>query len=87
MARKEDPQDFWATVTLAELTLHEALERGADLFDVAVGQYADAGRIGRPDGIKSARFQLEFMRQCGDRGDVIDRALAALPLPVDERGQ
>jgi hypothetical protein len=81
VARKEDPQNFWAAVTLAELTLHEALERGTATIDDAVGQYADAARIGRPDEIASARFQLEFMRQCGDRGDVIDRALAAVPLP------
>jgi hypothetical protein len=87
VARNEDPQDFWAAVTLAELTLHEALELGTASIDDAVLQYADAARTGRPDEIKSARFQLEFMRKCGDPDDVIDRTLAALPMLVDERGQ
>jgi hypothetical protein len=77
-ALTEDPQNFWAAVTLAELTLHEALELGTASIDDAVRQYAAAARIGRPDEIKSARFQLEFLRQCGDPDNVIDRVLAAL---------
>ena len=78
LALTEDPLNFWAAVTLAELTLHEALELGSASIDDAVRQYADAGRIGRPGEIESAVFQLDFLRRCGDSGDVIDRMLAAL---------
>lgn len=74
----EDNRNFWAAATLAELTLHEALERGTASEDDAVRQYADAGRIGRPDEIDSAVYQLEFLRACGDPSEVIDRARAAL---------
>ena len=71
-------------MTLAELTLHEALQLETASVDEAVRLYADAARIGRPDQIKSARFQLKFLRQCGDPADTIDRVLAALPRPRDE---
>jgi hypothetical protein len=84
LALGEDPQNFWAAVTLAELTLHEELELGSASVDDAVRLYADAARMGRPDEIKSARFQLEFLQQCGDPADVIERTLATLPKPVDE---
>jgi hypothetical protein len=73
----EDPNDFWARVTLAELTLHEALHRGKPI-EQAVREYADAAQYGRPDQIDSARFQLNFLRNCGDNADDIDTVLAAL---------
>jgi len=76
-ALTEDSRNFWAMATVAELTLHEALERGAPT-DEAVRQYADAARLGRPDEIGSVRFQLEFLRACGDSPDQIGRILAAL---------
>jgi len=76
-ALSEDPADFWAMVTLAELTLHEAFEIGAPI-DPAVRQYAEAARFGRPDEIASTRFQLEFLRTCGDPADEIARVLAVL---------
>ena len=78
-------QNFWAAVTLAELTLHEALELGTASIDDAVQQYADAARIGRPGEIESAVFQLEFLRTCGDPDDVIERVLAALEQAGDVR--
>ena len=65
-------------MTLAELTLHEALELGTASIEEAVRQYADAARPGRPGEIESAVYQLEFLRTCGDPDDVIDRVLAAL---------
>jgi len=85
LALNEDPQNFWAAVTLAELTLHEALELGTASIDDAVQQYADAARIGRPGEIESAVFQLEFLRTCGDPDDVIERVLAALEQAGDVR--
>jgi hypothetical protein len=78
MAVTEDEQNFWAAATLAELTLHEAFELGSAAVGDAVGQYADAARMGRPGEIASAVYQLEFLRECGDPDDSIDRALAAL---------
>jgi hypothetical protein len=84
-ALTEDPQDFWAAVTLAELTLHEAFERHTASVDEAVRQYADAARTGRPGEIDSAVYQLNFLRTCGDSSDVIDRALAALEQAGDVR--
>jgi hypothetical protein len=86
LALTEDRQNFWAAVTLAELTLHEALEQEPPAsFDDAVRQYADAARIGRPGEIESAAFQLEFLRTCGDPAVVIDRVLAALEQAGDVR--
>ena len=38
VALTEDPQNFWAAVTLAELTLHEALELGTASIEEAVRQ-------------------------------------------------
>ena len=76
-ALTKDPRNFSAAVTLAELTLHEALEAGTASINDALEQYADAARTGRPDEIEAARFQLEFLRKCGDP-DVINRMLAAL---------
>lgn len=78
LALNEDEHNFWATATLAELILHEAFELGSASADDAIQLYADAARIGRPGEIESAVFQLDFLRKCGDPGDVIDRALAAL---------
>lgn len=86
LALTEDPQNFWAAVTLAELTLHEALEQNPPgPFDDAVRQYADAARIGRPGEIESAAYQLEFLHTCGDPPEVIDRVLAALEQAGDVR--
>ena len=60
LALTEDPQNFWAAVTLAELTLHEALELGTASIDEAVRQYADAARTGRPGEIESARLSARI---------------------------
>jgi hypothetical protein len=84
-ALAEDEQDFWAAVTLAELTLHEALERDTASVDDAVREYADAARAGRPGEIESAVYQIEFLRACGDPPAVLDRALAALEQASDVR--
>lgn len=86
LALTEDDQNFWAAVTLAELTLHEALEQNnpAELDD-AVRLYADAARKGRPGEIDSAVYQLEFLRTCGDPDNVINRMLAALQQGGDVR--
>ncbi|MCT7658044.1 tetratricopeptide repeat-containing protein [Mycobacterium deserti] len=78
LALAEDDRNFYAAATLAELTLHEALELGTASESDAIRLYADAGRNGRPDEIGSAVYQLEFLRACGDRDEVIDRAVAAL---------
>jgi hypothetical protein len=76
-ALTEESGDFWAIATLAELALHEALERKAPI-DEAVRLYADAARIGRPDELGSLRFQLEFLRACGDPPEQIGRVLDAV---------
>ncbi len=78
LAFEADQQNFWAAVTLAELTLHEAFERGSASVDEAIRQYAAAARIGRPGEIESAEFQLDFLRECGDPRDLIDRVLAVV---------
>jgi hypothetical protein len=77
-AHNEDPENFWAAATLAELALYEALELQIVPVETAFRLYADAARIGRPDEIGSAEFQLKFLRTCGDPPEIIDRALAAL---------
>ncbi|RZT18363.1 hypothetical protein EV589_2619 [Mycobacterium sp. BK558] len=85
LALTEDPQDFWAAATLAELTLHEALEQ-TDVspsgevagIDAAVRQYVDATRIGRPAEIDSATYQLEFLRACGDPPAMVNRILTGI---------
>lgn len=77
-AQNEDPGDFWAAATLAELALYEALETPSVPVENALRLYADAARIGRPDEIGSAEFQLKFLRTCGDPPEIIDLALAAL---------
>jgi hypothetical protein len=78
LAFEEDSQNFWAAATLAELTLHGALESGTTSIEAAVQQYTRAARNGSPDQLDSAVFQLEFLRACGDPDDVIDRMVAAL---------
>lgn len=87
LAVNEDPQNFWAAVTLAELTLHEALELGTATIEEALRQYADAASTGRPGEIDSAVYQLNFMRECGDRAEVIDRVLAVLKQAVAARAR
>jgi hypothetical protein len=84
-ALAEDPGDFWAAATLAELALHEALELHTVPLADSVRLYADAGRMGRPDEVGSARFQLEFLRTCGEPPDIIDQLLAALSQASAER--
>jgi hypothetical protein len=86
-ALTEDERDFWAAVTLAELTLHEALERRTASVDDAVRQYADAARAGRPAQITSALYQIEFLRACGDDPAVLDRVRTALEQGSDVRSQ
>lgn len=86
-ALTEDPGDFWAAATLAELALHEALEVRTGSVDEAVRLYADAGRMGRPDEVGSARFQLEFLRTCGEPPDIIDQLITTLSQAAREREQ
>ncbi|QGG41308.1 tetratricopeptide repeat-containing protein [Aeromicrobium yanjiei] len=77
LARDEDPTDFWVAATEAELALHEALLGGADLSAV-VAAYARAALLGRPDHIRSANDQLQFLREWGDPPETISRVAAAL---------
>ncbi|MGE2717262.1 tetratricopeptide repeat-containing protein [Mycolicibacterium litorale] len=86
-ALAEDPGDFWAAVTLAELALHEALELRTLPLEEAIRLYAAAARTGRPDEVDSARFQLEFLRICGDPSDVIDRVIEVLGQAAEEGGR
>jgi hypothetical protein len=79
-AIEEDERDFWALATRAELTLHEALERRTSMED-AVREYADAARYANPDQVRSATFQLEYLRRGGDPGEVIDRVIAVFNQP------
>ncbi|MFB9783524.1 tetratricopeptide repeat-containing protein [Rhodococcus baikonurensis] len=72
LALANDPTDFWALVTRAELSLYEALEHNGEI-DIAAQQYAEAVRYGRPGPISIATFQLEFLGSHGAPDDVISR--------------
>jgi hypothetical protein len=76
-ALKADPADCWAAFTMAELALHDALERGADLGP-AVDLYAKAALRASPDQRTSARFQLEFLQKYGERAEALTTVLAVL---------
>ncbi|MBH0108586.1 hypothetical protein I6E81_00210 [Salinibacterium sp. NG22] len=76
-AMKESPRDFWAAASHAELLLHEALESGAALND-ATSAYASARLIARPDHVRSAVHQLDFMAKWGDPLDSVEAAKSAL---------
>jgi len=79
VALAEDPGDFWAVATAAELRLHEAtLSRSRSTFAQAALAYAKAGLLARPEHLTSAINQLEFLRAMGDPADVIDRMIRSL---------
>jgi hypothetical protein len=71
-ALADDPTDYWALATRAELTLHDCLEHGRDI-EAAAQQYADAARHGHPDQIASSKFQLQFLESHGDSSATIRR--------------
>lgn len=77
LAIADNPTDYWALITRAELTLHECLERSCSV-DEAAELYAEAVRHGRPDQIGSTKFQLDFLAHYGDPADVIDRLKAVI---------
>ncbi len=84
----DDAQNFWAAATEAELLLHEALmTEGSDVsgaidstdhVEDAASAYSAAGLLGRPEHLRSAKNQLEFLRAMGDPDSIIDEMLAAL---------
>jgi MAP3K TRAFs-binding domain len=79
VARAEDPGDFWAAATAAELRFHEAmLSRYGSTVAQAALAYAKAGLLARPEHLTSAINQLEFLRAMGDPADVLDRMIRSL---------
>ncbi|WEG10084.1 hypothetical protein PU630_05905 [Microbacterium horticulturae] len=79
LAIADDPSDYWALATRAELTLHERLVQSLSV-DEAAEQYAEAARHGNADQIRSTKYQLGFLVKYGDPADVIER----LKLVVDQ---
>lgn len=79
LAMADDPDDYWALATRAELTLYENLDQGSSI-DEAAEQYAEAARHGRADQIRSTKDQLRFLAKYGDPADVIER----LQLVIDQ---
>ena len=80
-------QDGWALVTLAELALHRQL-LGDPADGSATELYAQAAPLTGQQR-KSARGQLELLRDAGDPTEVIDPLLRALAQrsPVRGRGR
>ncbi|MGD8194131.1 TRAFs-binding domain-containing protein [Herbiconiux sp. P18] len=72
LAIADEPTDYWALATRAELTLHECLESGQPV-DEAAEQYAEAARHGNADQVRSTKYQLGFLARYGDPQDVIER--------------
>lgn len=72
LAIADEPTDYWALATRAELTLHECLENGQPV-DEAAEQYAEAARHGNADQVRSTKYQLGFLARYGDPQDVIER--------------
>jgi len=77
LAIAEGPTDYWALATRAELTLHECLEGGKPVDEVAE-QYAEAARHGNADQVRSTKYQLGFLARYGDPEDVIERLRAVI---------
>ncbi|KQR89407.1 hypothetical protein ASF96_06745 [Microbacterium sp. Leaf179] len=77
LAIADEPTDYWALATRAELTLHECLENGQPV-DVAAEQYAEAARYGNADQVRSTKYQLRFLARYGDPQDVIERLNSVL---------
>jgi len=77
-----EPNAFWATVTLAELDLHEALYHDPVQPDLSVAQasYAAAGALpASADNFRAARDQLTFLVACGDPPQIKEILAAVLP--------
>jgi len=70
----------WARFTLAELSLHEALEHDTDPAE-ASRLYISAAGYARADQLDSVRFQLRFLRTFGQRADVLTPLLTRLGEP------
>jgi hypothetical protein len=70
-ATEADPADFWAAITQAELLLHESF-MGRAPAAAAVTAYGKAAALARPDQLRSALYQLDFLHRWGDPEDVID---------------
>ena len=70
-AAEADPADFWAAITQAELLLHECF-MGRAPAAAAVAAYGKAAVLARPDQLRSAIYQLDFLQKWGDPEDVID---------------
>lgn len=64
-AQQEDPTDFYAAATVAELHLHEALIN-YDSPIIATAAYSRAASLASPDTRKAAIDQLDFMVEFGD---------------------
>lgn len=77
LAMAEDPHDFWAAATHAELLLHEALHRGEEISNAATA-YARATLLASVDQRKAALSQLEFLEQWGDAPEVVEVVKNAL---------
>ncbi len=77
LAIADEPTDYWALATRAELTLHECLEGGQSVDEVAE-QYAEAARHGNADQVRSTKYQLGFLAKYGDPEDVIERLRAVI---------
>ncbi|AYF99251.1 DUF4071 domain-containing protein [Protaetiibacter intestinalis] len=77
LAIADGPTDYWALATRAELTLHECLEGGTPVDEVAE-QYAEAARHGNADQVRSTKYQLGFLARYGDPEDVIERLRAVI---------
>lgn len=77
LAIADEPTNYWALATRAELTLHECLEN-SDPVDEAAEQYAEAARHGNADQVRSTKYQLGFLARYGDPQDVIERLRAVI---------
>lgn len=77
LAIADEPTDYWALATRAELTLHECLDGGQSV-DEAAEQYAEAARYGNADQVRSTKYQLGFLARYGDPVDVIMRLQAVI---------
>jgi hypothetical protein len=77
-ALETDPRDIWASFTMAELALHEALENDAEDLTEPIRLYGAAALHAGPDSLESAIFQLEFLRTFGDHPDAVGQVQDAL---------
>jgi hypothetical protein len=79
-ATRQDPRDFWAVVTVAEIVLTAHVLGGGETGPDVIAAYQQAAALRpRPDSVRSVRNQLDLYQLVGDPAPLISQVRALFP--------